>query len=190
MTALTLDFTPGPLAESGAVSVSLLAPIGRFSLRARAADMPVLSKAVGVDLPTKIGARANIGTVEILCLGPDEWHVLVAESDAPRLVERCASVYADAPHSLTDISDREVSVRIEGPKAAELLTLGCPRDLDRIAEGEGRRTLMDGATVVLWRDGKDSFRLDMWRSFAPHVVALLETGCAELAAEQSGLANR
>lgn len=183
MTALNPSFTPGPVVASTAATVTLLAPVGRFSLRARQADLPALSKAIGVDLPRRIGSRAGAGTTEALCLGPDEWQLLTAEADVRRVSEACASIYADTPHSLTDISDREVSVRIEGPKAAELLTLGCPRDIDRLPVGEGRRTLMDGATVVLWRDAADSFRLDVWRSFAPHVIALLVTGCAELAAE-------
>ncbi len=183
MTAHGPMFQPGPLAESSAAAVTLLAPVGRFSLRARETDVPALSKAIGVDLPRRIGSRASVGTTEALCLGPDEWQILTDEAAAPRLAEDCACIYAEAPHSLTDISDREITVRIEGPKAPELVTLGCPRDIDRIADGEGRRTLMDGASVVLWRDGAQSFRLDMWRSFAPHVIALLKTGCAELAAE-------
>jgi len=176
-------FQPGPLSESSAATVTLLPPVGRFSLRAREADLPALSKAVGVDLPRRIGSRAGAGTTEVLCLGPDEWQILIDEADAPRLVEDCARLYAEVPHSFTDISDREITVRIEGPKASELITLGCPRDIDRIAEGEGRRTLMDGVTIVLRCDGAQSFRLDMWRSFAPHVMALLKSGCAELAAE-------
>ncbi len=183
MTVHGLALQPGPLAEGSAVTVTLLAPVGRFSLRARETDVPALSKAIGVDLPRRIGRRAGVGTIEALCLGPDEWQILTDEADTPRLVEDCARIYAEAPHSLTDISDREITVRIEGPKAAELLTLGCPRDIDRIAAGEGRRTLMDGASVVLLRDGAQSFRLDVWRSFVPHVIALLKTGCAELAAE-------
>lgn len=183
MTALDPTFKPGPLAASSAATVTLLAPVGRFSLRARQADIPALSRVVGVDLPPRIGARASAGTTEVLCLGPDEWQILVAETDVPRLSEGCAYIYAETPHSLTDISDREISVRLEGPKAADLLMLGCPRDIARLDEGEGRRTLMDGATVVLWRDGAQNFRLDMWRSFAPHVIALLKTGCVELAAE-------
>lgn len=183
MTVYAHTFEPGPLATSSAVTVSLLSPAGRFSLRARQAELPALSEVVGVDLPRKIGIRAGTGTTEVLCLGPDEWQILTAETDAFRLSEACARIYAEVPHSLTEISDREISVRIEGPKAAELLTLGCPRDIDRLGVGEGRRTLMDGATVVLWRDGAQEFRLDIWRSFAPHVIALLETGCSELAAE-------
>lgn len=183
MTVQGPAFQPGPLAASSAATVMLLAPVARFSLRAREADVPALSKAIGVDLPRRIGHRAGRGTTEALCLGPDEWQILVAEPDASRLVDDCARLYPEAPHSLTDISDREITVRIEGPRAPELMTLGCPRDIGRIAEGEGRRTLMDGASVVLWRDGAQSFRLDIWRSFAPHVIALLKTGCAELAAE-------
>lgn len=185
MTALafTHAFTPGPLASSHAATVTLLPPVGRFSLRLREAAVPALSRALGVDLPGRIGARASVGSTDMLRLGPDEWLIQVAEADAPRLAAACAQVYATAPHSLTDISDREISVLIEGPQAAELLTLGCPRDIDRIPEGEGRRTLLDSATVVLWRDGAQRFRLDIWRSFAPHVLALLATGCNELAAE-------
>ena len=106
--------------------------------------------------------------------------VLPAEG---RLSLRAKADAAVHPHSLVDISAREVTLTIEGPKAAELLTLGCPRDIATIAPGEGRRTLFDGATVVLWRDAADRFRMDIWNSFAPHVAQLLQTGCKELAAE-------
>ncbi|MCX2725258.1 sarcosine oxidase subunit gamma [Roseibium salinum] len=181
MTAHIHAFTPGLLASSSAVTVTLLAPVARLSLRAREAELPALSTALGIELPTRVGARAASGTTEVLCLGPDEWQILAAEADAPGLIAACAGVYDQAPHSLTEITDREISVQIEGPKAADLLTLGCPRDIDRLSEGEGRRTLLDGSTVVLWRDGADRFRVDIWRSFAPHVLSLLETGCAELA---------
>lgn len=176
-------FEPGPIARSAAVSVALLAPVARFSLRARAADLPALSHALGLDLPRKIGDRAGAGTTEVLCLGPDDWHILAAEADAAGLAAAAAAIRDATPHSLTDISDREVTVAIEGPGAAELLTLGCPRDIDRIQPGRGCRTIMDGVTVLLRRDAADRFRLDMWRSFAPHVIALLRTGCAELAAD-------
>lgn len=183
MTALTPAFTPGPLAGSAAAAVSLLAPVARFSLRAGEDNRAALACALAVDLPGRIGRRAAAGPLEALCLGPDEWLILAPEAEVVRIADACAAVYPDAPHSLTEITDREVSLRVEGPKAAELLTLGCPRDIDRLPAGEARRTLLDGATVVLWRDTEQSFRIDMWRSFAPHVVSLLETGCAELAAE-------
>jgi len=183
MTALTPAFTPGPLAASAAATVALLAPVARFSLRAGEAARATLAAALAVDLPGWIGRRATAGQAEALCLGPDEWLILAPETEAARITQACAAVSPEAPHSLTEITDREVTLRVEGPRAAELLTLGCPRDIDRLPAGEARRTILDGATVVLWRDADQSFRIDMWRSFALHVVSLLETGCAELAAE-------
>ena len=97
----------------------------------------------------------------------------------------CAAVMASHPHSLVETSGREVTLVIEGPRAAELLTIGCARDIEGIRVGEGRRTNCDGVTVVLWRDASDRFRLDVWHSFAPHLRDLLDTGCREFAAEIS-----
>jgi sarcosine oxidase subunit gamma len=169
------------VAASPAATVSLLPPVARFSLRAAETARAALSTALGVDLPDRVGRRSASGGMEALCLGPDEWLLLAPEAMADSLAANAARVYADAPHSLVDISDRELSVSVSGPQAPTLLTLGCPRDLDRFPVGQARRTVFDGATVVLWRDGETDFRLDVWRSFAPHVFELLAIGCEELA---------
>lgn len=174
----------GPLASSPAATVTLLAPVARFSLRAGEAAQAKLSTALGIQLPTQIGQCERKGDTELLCLSPNEWVIIAPETQAETITTACATVYGDAAHSLTEISDREITVRIDGPKAAELMTLGSPRDLDKLPAGEARRTIFDGATVVLWRDEAQAFRLDIWRSFAPHVISLLQTGCVELAAEQ------
>jgi len=170
--------------ETSAARVRQSAPRARLSLRARG-DLAWLNGALGQELPTKIGRRSAKGETETLCLGPDEWLILAPEAKAPELIAACAEVYEKIPHSLVDISAREVTYDIDGPRAPELLTIGMPRDPESIAIGEGRRTLFDGATVVLWRDGETEFRLDVWRSFAPHLQHLLEMGCRELAAEDA-----
>lgn len=173
----------GVLAKSLAASVTLLEPVARFSLRTGVSGQAKLSAALGVTLPTKIGQRGLAGQTEVLCLGPDEWMLHTSENLSGTILQASEGVYADVPHSLTEISDREVTVRIEGPKASELLTLGCPRDLDKLPVGEARRTVFDGATIILWRDAAQTYRIDVWRSFAPHLISLLQTGCGELAAE-------
>ena len=145
--------------------------------------MAALSGAMGVELPDRIGKHAKAGSTEALRLGPDEWLVLADEVAVPGLIAACDRLLPEWPHSLTEISDRELSVCIEGPLASGLLALGCPRDIDGIGIGRGCRTVFDGVEVVLWRDGEARFRLDVWRSYAPHVIGLLETGCAELALE-------
>ena len=172
---------PVTLAESAALRLDRAAPTGRLSLRARG-DLSALNAALGIALPTRIGATAR-GAIEAACLGPDEWLILAPLAEVARLQAACAAVYPDHPHSLVDISGREVGFTLRGPRAAEALTLGCPRDIDSVAPGTARRTLFDGATVTLWRDGPDRFRMDVWNSFAPHVLHLLKTGCRELAAE-------
>ena len=174
--------TPGVLVRTAAAQVQVLPAQGRLSLRARQGLAP-LGAALGLDLPDRIGGRTAAGAAEAIRLGPDEWTVLVPAGDVARLVAACAALGAAHPHSLVDISGREVTLLIEGPRAAELLTLGCPRDIATIPAGEGRRTVFDGASVVLWRDAADRFRMDIWNSFAAHLGHLLETGCKELAAE-------
>ncbi|MGV1987791.1 sarcosine oxidase subunit gamma [Agrobacterium sp. 22-221-1] len=173
---------PGTLAESKAARVNILPAQGRLSLRVRG-DLAPLNAALGLTLPDRIGLRGASGDIEVLRLGPDEWTVLAPVSAVEGLIAACAGVYAGHPHSLVDISGREVTLLIEGPQAAELLTLGCARDIDTIAVGEGRRTIFDGVSVVLWRDAENRFRMDIWNSFVSHLGHLLETGCKELAAD-------
>lgn len=181
MVAALKTLKPGLLARSPAAAVTLFGPCARFSVRARRDAVPAVSTALCIDFPRRIGERGWTDTTEALCLGPDEWVINAPESESGRITEACDGIFPNTPHSLTDISDRELTVGITGSCAAELLTLGCPRDIDCIAPGSARRTIFDGATVVLWRDAEQEFRMDVWRSFAPHVFALLETGCTELA---------
>ncbi|WP_126978478.1 sarcosine oxidase subunit gamma [Frigidibacter oleivorans] len=156
----------------------------RFSLRVRPQNRAALEGALGLTLPARIGERSMTGGTEVLCLGPDEWTVLVPESGRDALVDAGARIYAQTPHSLVEISDREITLRLSGPQALTALTAGCPRDVEALQTGRAARTLFDSATVILWRDGADSFRMDVWRSFLPHVRAILDKVAAEL---KSGL---
>jgi sarcosine oxidase, subunit gamma len=182
MNAPISSFAPGLMAETSAARVSVAAPVARWSLRARE-GLAALGDTLGLVLPPRIGQRAAAGEVQVICLGPDEWTIHAPEARAPRIEAGFAALYATHPHSLVNVSGRELSLVLEGPRAAELLTLGCARDIDSIAPGEGRRTNFDGVTVLLWRDGPTRFRMDVWHSFVPHVFHLLDTGCRELAAE-------
>ncbi|MDS9469560.1 sarcosine oxidase subunit gamma family protein [Paracoccus sp. MBLB3053] len=181
MNAPLSAIAPMTLAESSAVRIDAGSHVGRLSLRARG-DLSALNEALGMVLPTRIGATVR-GPIEVACLGPDEWVILAPPGEVERLQSACAAIYSSHPHSLVDTGGREVTFTLTGPRAAELLTLGCPRDIDAIANASARRTLFDGATVILWRDADDRFRMDVWNSFAPHVLHLLKTGCRELAAE-------
>lgn len=161
-----------------------LPPVARCSLRLRPDNRAALAAVLGLDLPAAVGQRSRTAQAEVLCMGPDEWTIVTGDDGRDRLVAAAAEARDRLPHSLCDISDREVTLRLSGPQALTALTTGCPRDLDSIPVGHGARTLFDAATVVLWRDGPQEVRMDVWRSFLPHVRAIFDKVFAEL---KSGL---
>lgn len=161
------------------VRVEDLPPVLRLSLRVRPAHRDRLGRALGLDLPARIGARMAADGTEALCLGPDEWLIAAPEGADPASAAR--AIYPDVPHSLADISDREISLRLSGPAVLDLLASCCPRNVAAMPVNGGARTVFDCATVILWRDGPADFRMDVWRSFAPHVRALLAQVQGELA---------
>jgi sarcosine oxidase, subunit gamma len=156
------------------VTVAELPPTTRIVLRT--AD----PAATGLALPAKIGTRGAEGARTALCLGPDEWLIEAPEAERDPLLAALAG--SAAPLSAVEVSDREVTYVLEGPAVLDLLAAGCPRDLARLPTGSGTRTVFDTAQVVLTREAENRFHLTVWRSFAPHVRALLDLAARELAA--------
>lgn len=170
-----------PLTSFDAVSVTDLPPVARFNLRISPADLAVASKAFGLTLPTKIGQGAQKADRAAYCIGPDEWLLHSSEADQQAIVATFDKARVKTPHSLVVISDRELTIGISGPAALELLHTGCPLDLSRIPVGGAKRTIFDYAQVTLIRDEEDAFRLEVWRSYYPHVRGLLDIATREIA---------
>lgn len=160
--------------SAAGVMIEELAPRPRYSLRLRPDNLPQARLALGLDLPEKIGGLVSAGQRSALCLGPDEWMVECAEGDHLTLP-------TGLPHALVEISDREITWRLSGPRAAELLSIGIARDLAALTRGRGCRTAFGTVQAVLVRVGNDAFTLSVWRSFASHVAELLAIGQRELA---------
>lgn len=174
MTHQNHQFDPAPFTVEQAAFRS------RFSLRVKPAHGAAVATALGVDLPARVGDRFTNGAREVVCLGPDEW--LILAEDSPALTDAAQAAYAGAPHSLVDISDREITFALRGTAVVDALSCCCPRDVASMPVGSAARTVFDAATVVLWRDGPNDFRMDVWRSFTPHVQSLLAQVQREFAA--------
>jgi sarcosine oxidase, subunit gamma len=172
MNVMTAVFAPATIAERP--------PTTRIALRT--GDPSAVGAALSLKLPEKVGARAAAGTRTALCLGPDEWLLEAPEAEAKTLTGALADLATRLPLSAVEISDREVTLALTGPAVLDLLTTGCPRDVAKLAVGSGARTVFDTAQVVLTREAEDRFHLTVWRSFAPHVRALLDIAARELAA--------
>ena len=169
------------LAAIGPVQIDRVPLAARFSLRLAPADQAAVSAALGLDLPDRIGQIAIKGSRRAICLGPDEWQLDDASTEADNIRSALTAIYPAHPHSLVEITDREVTFRLSGPKAAELVSVGSPRDPALMAAGTGARTIFDVAQAVLIREADDAFTLTIWNSFVPHVSELLDVANTELA---------
>jgi sarcosine oxidase subunit gamma len=153
------------------VRITMLPPAERTSLRARAASVAALSKALGVTLPLKPKTSAAKGARTVLWLGPDEWLVIDEAGKDP--LADCAKV--SALYSAVGISHRNVAISVEGPGAEATLAAGCPQDLSLAVfpVGACSRTILGKVEVVVLRIAEDAFRVECWRSFSDYVFTFL-----------------
>ncbi len=153
-----------PFATNG-VTISLAAPMQRYSLRARQAQ--ALETLLKVKIPKSIGAIEG----GIICLGPDEW-LLRADAGAT------LSTGAALPIAITDVSDRAICIIVDGPRAAEILMSGCPLDLNAFAVGRATRTIYETVEIIIIREAIDRFHVEVWRSFATWFWTALKTAAS------------
>jgi sarcosine oxidase subunit gamma len=152
------------------------APVAaRFVFRGGEAARLACSATFWADLPAELGAAGEGKRRAALWLGPDEWLLIAEDTDAASLGAELEAALGSAPHSLVDVSHRQIGVFVSGPVAARALSAGCPLDLHPAAfpVGMATRTIFDKAEIVLWRRGATDFHVEAWRSFASYVVAAL-----------------
>ena len=162
-----------------------LPPLTRFSLWGDLARMADALAPALLPVSQQACRAVEAEACAALWLGPDEQLLLAAgERDSARLAELLRMSLADVPHSLTDISHRQTAFEVTGPNARTLLNTGCPLDLGEAAFPQGMctRTLFEKVEIVLWRKAADSFHIEVWRSFAPHLARLLAQTAGELRA--------
>ncbi|KAA0579870.1 sarcosine oxidase subunit gamma family protein [Azospirillum sp. Sh1] len=153
--------------------------VARFSLRIDPAAAQSAGAAFGTPLPTRIGGMVENGGRTALQLGPDEWVLLAPVAESDTIADAFAAL--QEPHSLVDIGHREVGILVEGEAAALALRAAIAFDIEAMPVGSGCRTIFDKAQIVLIREDKNRFRIEVWRSFADHVWGLLQAVSREIA---------
>ncbi len=150
-----------PIVNGAAVTITTAPPMARWIVRSDGAAV-----AFGVPLPVSPCRAVTVGARTALWLGPDEWLLLAPEGDA---------VDFDAGNAVVDIGHRQVGLRVEGSDSARVLNGGCPLDLGPAAfpVGTCTRTVFAKTEIVLWRCAADCFHVEVARSFAAYVCALL-----------------
>lgn len=173
----------GPLAQvNPGTAFTCAQPASRFILRGPPAAAEAAAAAFGVALPERAcQAAVTTGGRAALWLGPDEWLLLAPVAEATLLVLSLAQAMGTHPHSLVEVSHRQVAIEVFGPHAQAILNAGCPLDLDPEAFPVGMctRTVLAKSEIVLWRAALASFHLEVARSFAAYVWGLLEEASRE-----------
>lgn len=168
---------PGDTASR--LSIRAAEDSARFSLRIDPAAAQLAGAAFGTPLPTRIGGLVEAGGRMALQLGPDEWMLTAPVGESDGIAEAFA-VFQE-PYSLVDIGHREVGILVEGEAAALALRSGIAFDVEAMPVGTGCRTIFDKAQIVLIREDKNRFRIEVWRSFADHVWGILHAVSREIA---------
>jgi sarcosine oxidase, subunit gamma len=150
-------------------------PAERFVFRGGEAARAACSAAFGAELPRRLGQAGEGEERAALWLGPDEWLLIAEAEDPDMLAADIEDGVGATPHSLVDVSHRQIGLVVSGSVAARALSAGCPLDLSLSAfpVGMATRTIFDKAEIVLWRRGEAAFRVEVGRSFAPYLAAAL-----------------
>ena len=149
-------------------------PMARFILRGLDAVAPA-GAALGLSIPTRPLTSATAGDRSALWLGPDEFLLLAPAADTAILQAQLTTALTGTACALVDVSHRQTALQLDGPASAAMLNSGVPLDLSLKAFPVGMvaRTIFDKAEIVLWRRDTNSFHIEVWRSFAPYVLAML-----------------
>jgi sarcosine oxidase subunit gamma len=174
-------FRRAPQITEGAFVV-LLPPATRHILRGNPQVMTAAGTALGLTISqTACRSATNGSQAAALWLGPDEQLLLAPES--ADLAATLQPALRDLPHSLVEVSHRQLALEVSGPHATNVLNAGCPLDLDLAAFPVGMctRTVLAKTEIVLWRTDETVFHVEVWRSFASYVTEFLAEVAREMA---------
>ena len=165
----------------------VLPSASRFVFHGDADARAAASTAWGVPFADEACRARAAAERATLWLGPDEYLLWDGASgadlkEAAALAAAIERALGELPHALVDISQRQIGLRLSGPHAAEILSGGCPLDLDieQFPVGACTRTVFAKADIVLWRTAPDTFHLEVWRSFGAYVSELLREIATDL----------
>jgi len=159
-------------AFEGFATVREIGPLGMITLRAKGIEgLEGALAALGLSVPTQRRITV-VGDRAAGWMSPDEFLLILPYGETAAAMATLSQALAGQHHLAAVVSDARAVFRIEGAKADQVLRKLSPVDIDRLAEGELRRTRAAQVAVAFWRqDG--GFTLVCFRSVAQYVMGLL-----------------
>jgi len=137
--------------------------------------MAAAGAALGLNISDIACRSASAGQRTALWLGPDEQLLLAPTADGEVIARQLSQSLSALPHSLVDVSHRQIALEVSGSQAQKVLNAGCPLDLhlESFPVGACTRTVLGKCDIVLWRTGTPTFHVEVWRSFADYASRFL-----------------
>lgn len=168
-----MSMLPGITLPAGiAFSLNVTPNAARFILRGSSDAAKKASTALGLAIPLTPCDAVHGEDRAALWLGPDEWLLLDFSEQAHGLISQLIAALGDDPHSLVDVSHRQIGLSVTGANAARALSAGCPLDFHRLAFPVDMvaRTIFMKTEIVVWRRAETHFHVEVGRSFADYLV--------------------
>jgi sarcosine oxidase, subunit gamma len=169
------DPTIAACVKLGEVTLTPLPEMTRLVFRGGLQAQAACDRGLGLDLPRTALKAAHRDQKIVLWQGPDEWLIILPQSDRIERLRSLREALEGLPHSLVEVSHRNVGMVLRGGDVEKLLNAGCPLDLSPAAfpVGMTSRTIFAKADITLWRLEVETFHVEVGRSFTPYLIGVL-----------------
>ncbi len=133
----------------------------------------IAEREVPVAMNAWLGEDPVIGRI-----APDAWFLSSSLHDAAELMDAVRTACVKRWFTVTDLSDANVTIAVEGPQALDILVRGCALDFAGLANDACTRTRFALVPVVLRRLGNERFELLVDRSLARYLFDWLQDAAA------------
>jgi sarcosine oxidase, subunit gamma len=121
------------------------------------------------------------GDDPVICrIAPDTWLLLSSLHDSAALAEAARTACTKRSCAVTDVSDANVTIVVEGVRAIDILIRGCGLDIALLGDDACTRTRFASVPIVLRRVAMDRFELLADRAVARYVFDWLQDAAAGL----------
>lgn len=181
-----LRFEERRVVQSAGLAIHRLGERGIVNLRIipDAASRAAVTCALQMDLPLTANTYREGGGLQLGWFGPDEWALLGPPQCVKDAQVRLAEELGGIHHALVDVSGNRVCFSVRGPRAADLLSVGCSLDMqswnaaDRICV----QTILGRAPVmIVWSGTERGYEVYPRRSFADYLVDWFRAAAREFA---------
>jgi sarcosine oxidase subunit gamma len=179
--AIAEQLTPGRFGAEADAGVSVSEVRDRTLIHI--AGDPAISGAVqatsGLMLPLDSGSVAIGGESRLCWLGPDQWLLKTAPAPFGEWERKLAAAAPDG--AFNDVTHGRTTLRLQGPKARDVLAKGCPLDLDAGVFTPGRcaQSLLGHLSVLLDCVGPDEIHVSVTRSYGADLLHWVREAAAE-----------